>query len=77
MANDTHHLFDSARADRVALRLDDEQLTFADLDEAIGRAGALLRAEGVDAGDRVGVQLPNELCFPIVYLAIVPRGSRV
>jgi long-chain acyl-CoA synthetase len=72
MANYTHHFFDSARADRVALRLDDEQLTFAELDEAVGRAGALLRAEGVGAGDRVGVHIPNERCFPIVS-----RGSRV
>jgi non-ribosomal peptide synthetase component E (peptide arylation enzyme) len=78
MANDTHHLFDSARADRVALRLDDEQLTFADLDEAIGRAGALLRAEGVGAGGRVGVLLPIvKRLIEIPDSVTVPRGSRV
>ncbi|MFE3000772.1 alpha/beta fold hydrolase [Nocardia sp. NPDC059246] len=44
---------------RVAVRLGDTVLTFAQLEEHTARVVALLRAEGVTPGSRVAVMLPN------------------
>lgn len=50
---------------RVALSLADtgEQLTYGELDQRARRAAARLRREGVAAGDRVALSVPNGLCF--------------
>ena len=68
------------RPDRVALKRDERELTYADLDAATARVAGLLRAKGVKPGDRVGVMLPNVEYFPIVLLrrrcAPAPRSSR-
>jgi len=63
--------------DRPAIRLDDQTLTYGALDAAVARAAGMLRAEGVGAGDRVGVVLPNVPYFPLVYYAILRLGAVV
>ena len=45
--------------DAVAMKLDDFELTFAELDERSARVAGLLRDHGVEPGDRVGLMLPN------------------
>jgi long-chain acyl-CoA synthetase len=62
-------------ADRPAVRLDDITLTYAPLDAAAARAAGMLRAHGVGAGDRVGIQLPNVPYFPIVYYGALRLGA--
>ena len=47
------------RPDRVAVKLDDSELSYAALDEAAARLAGLLRAKGVQPGDRVGIMLPT------------------
>jgi long-chain acyl-CoA synthetase len=47
------------RPDRVAIKLEDSELSYAALDEAAARVAGLLRAKGVRPGDRVGIMLPN------------------
>ncbi len=61
--------------DAPAVRFDDITLTYAQLDGGVARAAGLLRAMGVEPGDRVGMQLPNVPYFPIVYHAILRLGA--
>jgi long-chain acyl-CoA synthetase len=67
----------AAGPDRPAIRLDELTLSYAQLDGAAARAAGLLRAKGVRAGDRVGLQLPNVPYFPIVYFGALRLGAVV
>jgi long-chain acyl-CoA synthetase len=60
-----------------AIRLGDVELTYAALDEASARLAALLRAKGVQQGDRVGVMLPNVTEFPVAYYGVLRAGGVV
>jgi long-chain acyl-CoA synthetase len=63
--------------DRVAVRLDDAELTYAQLDEASARVAALLSDKGVGPGDRVGLMLPNVPYFLVCYYGILRAGAVV
>jgi long-chain acyl-CoA synthetase len=63
--------------ERPAVKLDDLVLNYQTLDAAAARAAGLLRAKGVQAGDRVGMQLPNVPYFPIVYFGALRLGAVV
>jgi len=63
--------------DRTAVRLGDNELTYAELDERSARLGTLLRDRGLQRGDRVGVMLPNVLEFPVAYYGILRAGGVV
>ncbi len=63
--------------DRVALKLDDTELTYSQLDGASAHVAGMLRAKGVGPGDRVGVMLPNVPYFPVVYYGILRLGAVV
>src|SRR5580658_6922055 len=67
----------ASHPDRIALRLDDLTLTYAELHEAAGRMSALLSSLGVAAGDRVGVMLPNVPAFPIACYGALAAGAVV
>src|SRR3954454_22018106 len=79
MTNFAHELSAAVEqaGDRPAVKLDDVVLTYAALDAAVARAAGLLRAKGVQAGDRVGMQLPNVPYFPIVYHGALRLGAIV
>ena len=62
---------------RVALRLEDLTLTYAQLREAAGRMSALLAAHGVQPGDRVGIMLPNVPAFPIAFYGALAADAVV
>jgi len=63
--------------DRTVLRLDDVQLTYADMASAVARAAGLLRGLGVGPGDRVGIMLPNVPEFAIAYYGVLWAGGVV
>src|ERR1700754_3176169 len=63
--------------DRAAVQLDDLVLSYAFLDAGVQRAAGLLRAHGIEAGDRVGLQLPNVPYFPVVYYGALRLGAVV
>jgi long-chain acyl-CoA synthetase len=68
----------AARApERVAIRLGNAELTYAQLDERSARLAALLRERGLQPGDRVGVMLPNVPQFPIAYYGVLRAGGVV
>ena len=63
--------------DRTALKLDDTELSYALLDEGSARIAGLLKAKGLEPGDRVGLMLPNVPYFPVVYYGILRAGGVV
>src|SRR5262245_34541445 len=65
----------AAHPGRVAVQLDDIRLTYADLDAASARVAGLLRAKGVQPGDRVAVMLPNTPHFPVCYYGALRAGA--
>jgi long-chain acyl-CoA synthetase len=67
----------SEHPDHPAIKLDDLVLNYQLLDEATARAAGLLRAKGIDPGDRVGMQLPNVPYFPVVYFGALRLGAVV
>ena len=62
---------------RTALVSGDHELTYAELDAASARVAAMLRARGVEAGDRVGVMLPNVPEFAMAYYGVLRIGAVV
>jgi long-chain acyl-CoA synthetase len=61
--------------DRIALKLDDLELPYSVVDQASARVAGLLAAKGVEAGDRVGVMLPNLPYFPFVFFGTQRLGA--
>jgi long-chain acyl-CoA synthetase len=61
--------------DRVALRMDDLVVTYAQLREAARRMSRLLASAGVEPGDRVGIMLPNVPGFPIAFYGALAAGA--
>jgi long-chain acyl-CoA synthetase len=63
--------------DKVAIKLDDLELTYGQLDAASSGVANLLRGKGVEAGDRVGIMLPNVPYFPVIYYGVLKLGAVV
>ncbi len=72
-------LVDSAQRDpgHVALKLDDAELSYGELDEASARVAGLLAASGLSPGDRVGIMLPNVPYFAACYYGVLRAGGVV
>jgi long-chain acyl-CoA synthetase len=72
-------LSDSAERDpeRVAIKLDDAELTYGMLQQGASRVVALLRSKGVEPGDRVAIMLPNVPYFPVCYYGALRSGAVV
>lgn len=62
---------------RPALRLGDNVVTYAELDDASARLATYLRSHGVKPGDRVGLMLPNVPEFATLYYGILRAGAVV
>ncbi|HZM75707.1 MAG TPA: long-chain fatty acid--CoA ligase [Candidatus Limnocylindrales bacterium] len=63
--------------DRPAIRLDDDVLTYAELNQQSARVAGLLARYGVEAGDRVALMLPNIPPFAAAYYGILRAGGVV
>ena len=63
------------RPDTVAVHFYGRDVTFAELDELTDRAAGWLQAQGVKAGDRVGIYLANCPQFLIVFTAVMRLGA--
>jgi long-chain acyl-CoA synthetase len=63
--------------DKAAIRLGEVELTYAELDDRSARLATLLRERGLQAGERVGVMLPNVPEFPIAYYGVLRAGGIV
>ncbi|GEL22461.1 long-chain-fatty-acid--CoA ligase [Pseudonocardia sulfidoxydans NBRC 16205] len=67
----------AAHPDRTAIRLDDVELSYADLHAASARVAGMLAAQGIAPGDRVGIVLPNLPAFPILFHGALLAGATV
>jgi long-chain acyl-CoA synthetase len=72
-------LIDSAQSDpdHVAVRLDDAELTYRQLEGATAHLAGLLAEHGFSRGDRVGIMLPNVPHFPVCYYGVLRAGGVV
>jgi long-chain acyl-CoA synthetase len=78
-ANLASLLTESAARDgeRIALKLDDTEVSYGLLNEGAARVAGLLKAKGVGPGDRVGVMLPNVPYFALCYYGALRLGAVV
>ncbi|MFF2165495.1 long-chain fatty acid--CoA ligase [Streptomyces sp. NPDC058175] len=79
MANLAGFLVETAQQqpERPALRLGEQVITYAELDERSARAATLLRSQGVRQGDRVALMLPNVPEFVVLYYGALRAGAVV
>jgi long-chain acyl-CoA synthetase len=72
-------LIDAAQKgpERIAFKLDDVELSYGALAEGTARMAGVLAERGIEAGDRVGVMLPNVPYFPVAYYGVLRRGATV
>jgi len=79
VTNLAKNLKDTTRtcAERVAVRVDNETMTYQALDEASARVAGLLHERGLGPGDRVGIMMPNVAEVPVVYYGILRAGGVV
>lgn len=61
-------------SEKTAFRMGEVTLSFAQIDIASQRFAAFLQAQGFNKGDRVAVQLPNILQYPVVVLGCLRAG---
>src|SRR5437588_4148442 len=60
---------------RAALIFYGRELSFAELDDAVGRFAGWLQARGIRAGDRVAIYLENSPQFTIAYQGTLRAGG--
>jgi long-chain acyl-CoA synthetase len=63
--------------EKVAVKLDEVELSYAALNEGSARVAGMLTAAGVGPGDRVGIMLPNVPYFPVAYYGVLRLGAVV
>jgi long-chain acyl-CoA synthetase len=67
----------AANPDSLAIKLDDTELSYAQLDGASSLFAGHLVAQGIGPGDRVGMMIPNVPYFPVIYYGILKAGGVV
>lgn len=67
----------STHGARDLLRFEGRRATFAEVDSRSSRLAGVLRDRGVRPGDRVAIQLPNGIEFPVAWLAVAKAGAVV
>jgi long-chain acyl-CoA synthetase len=79
MTNLATNLHDAAvqHADRPAVRLDEQVLTYAELADLTSRVAGWFREQGVTPGDRIGLMVPNVPAFAVLYYGILRAGATV
>jgi len=79
MANLASVLTDTAQraGERTAIKLDDVEVTYQQLDEGSARVAGMLAGMGIEPGDRVGIMLPNVPYFALAYYGVLRAGGVV
>ncbi|NNG38313.1 long-chain fatty acid--CoA ligase [Flexivirga sp. ID2601S] len=63
--------------DAVAIKLDDFELTYAQLRDAAAKFAGKLVARGIKPGDRVALSQPNLPTFPVIFYGALWAGATV
>ncbi|MFW0785214.1 AMP-binding protein [Gordonia sp. CPCC 206044] len=69
------HWWAGTKGDQRALIVDDETLTYRELQNWSSRVARRIIAAGVTPGDRVGVLGPNSLAWPVLALGVMKAGA--
>ncbi|MFK5645825.1 long-chain fatty acid--CoA ligase [Ornithinimicrobium sp. LYQ121] len=79
MSNLAHNLTRTVQQhpERPAIVLDDLRLSYAELDHSVRQLAGWLRQQGIGAGDRVALMLPNVPAFPVIFYATLRLGGVV
>ncbi|MDG2029093.1 MAG: AMP-binding protein [Acidimicrobiales bacterium] len=80
MTTGVHRLLEETAArspDATALRFDDREWSFGELDGLADAAAGLLGERGVDVGDRVAMMASNRPEFVMVLFGVLKRGAAV
>ncbi len=75
--NSVVDLFDDAckkYSERVAFENMGKQLTYSQVDELANHFAAYLQSLGLQKGDRIAIQMPNLLQFPIAFIGALRAG---
>ncbi len=64
-------------AERTAIILGDDALSYAELDAASNRVANLLLSRGIGRGDKVALSCPNVPSFTVIYYGILKVGATV
>ena len=62
-------------ADKTAIVLGGQRLSYAELDEASSRVANALVGLKVEKGDRIAMLLPNSPEFAVIYFGIIKAGG--
>ena len=63
--------------EQVAIKLDDFEINYALLEQVAMRVQGLLKARGIEPGDRVAMMVPNVPQFAAIYFGILRAGAVV
>lgn len=63
--------------DALAVKLDDFELTYAQLRDAAAKFAGKLAARGVRPGDRIALSQPNLPTFPVIFYGALWAGATV
>ncbi|MFL5821719.1 MAG: long-chain-fatty-acid--CoA ligase [Solirubrobacteraceae bacterium] len=63
--------------DRIALKLEEIEIPYEAVEEGSARVAGMLKAKGIEPGDRVAVMLPNVPYFALVYYGVLRLGAAV
>lgn len=66
-----------AHAGRLALKLDEYEVSYAEMLIFIKKTSNVLKDMGVEKGDKVAMMIPNTPHFPIIYFAALAAGATV
>jgi amino acid adenylation domain-containing protein len=61
--------------DRIALRYEATTISFADLQQRVAQAAGGLAAQGVEAGDVVGIHIARSIDWAVAVLAVLRAGA--
>ncbi|MGW0174348.1 class I adenylate-forming enzyme family protein [Rhodococcus sp. NPDC003322] len=69
------HWWADTKGDQRALIVDDEALTYRQLQDWSSRVARRIADAGIAPGDRVGVLGPNTLTWPVIALGVIKAGA--
>ncbi|MBW8172873.1 long-chain fatty acid--CoA ligase [Ornithinimicrobium sp. Arc0846-15] len=67
----------SEHPDQAAIILDAHRVSYAEMEGAAAKMTTWMRDQGVTAGDRVALMLPNLPAFPVIYYGALRLGAIV
>ncbi len=62
------------RPDHLGIVFEETQVTFREFNRNVNQIANALRGLGIDKGDKIAIQMPNTLQYPIVLIGALRAG---